>query len=128
MKRRDFCKAAMVVPFIIPSSVLGKNAPSNRMNIASIGTGRMGFGDMRSCLYQGLDKNVRIVAVCDVDSKRAMAAKKTVDDIYAKELGQGKVDGVQVYSDYRKLLERKDIDGVTISTPDHWHALIAIAA
>ena len=97
-------------------------------NMASIGTGRMGRSDMKECLYQGLKVNARVVAVCDVDSKLATIAKKEIDGIYAKELGAGNYDGVQIYGDYRELLERKDIDGVTISTPDHWHGLIAVAA
>lgn len=128
MDRRSFCKAAMVVPFVVPYSGCGKDVPSNRLNMASIGTGRMGRSDMKECLYQGLKVNARVVAVCDVDSKRATIAKKEVDDIYAKELGAGNHDGVRIYGDYRELLERKDIDGVTISTPDHWHGLMAIAA
>ncbi len=128
MDRRDFCKVAAVVPFVVPCSVFGKDAPSDRLNMASIGVGRMGQGDMKECLYRGLKANARIVAVCDVNSKRAAIAKKAVEDIYAKEFGAGNYDGVQVYGDYRQLLARKDIDGVTISTPDHWHGVAAIAA
>ncbi|MCK4959801.1 MAG: Gfo/Idh/MocA family oxidoreductase [Planctomycetes bacterium] len=128
MDRRDFCKTAAVVPFIVPSSVFGKDAPSNRLNMACIGVGRMGRGDMKECLYRGLKVNGRVVAVCDVDSDRAKAAKKMAEGIYAEELGAGNYDDVKVYGDYRELLARKDIDGVTISVPDHWHGVAAIAA
>jgi predicted dehydrogenase len=128
MDRRDFCKAAVAVPFIVPSSVFGKDAPSNMLNMAAIGTGRMGHGDMKECLYQGLKAGARIVAVCDVDSNRVKHAKNEVEKIYAKELGKDNFQKVQTYGDYRELLERKDIDGVTISTPEHWHGLIGIAA
>ncbi|MCK4959631.1 MAG: Gfo/Idh/MocA family oxidoreductase, partial [Planctomycetes bacterium] len=131
MDRRNFLKtasAAVSVPFIVPSSVFGKDAPSNRLNMAAIGTGRMGHSDMKECLNQGLQAGARLVAVCDVDSERAKHAKNEVEKIYAKELGEGNFQKVQVYDDYRELLERKDIDGVTISTPEHWHGLIGIAA
>ncbi|MCK5174108.1 MAG: Gfo/Idh/MocA family oxidoreductase [Planctomycetes bacterium] len=130
MDRRTFVKASasVTVPFIVPSSVFGKDAPSNRLNMAAIGTGRMGHSDMKECLNQGLQAGARLVAVCDVDSERAKHAKNEVEKIYAKELGEGNFQKVQVYDDYRELLERKDIDGVTISTPEHWHGLIGIAA
>jgi predicted dehydrogenase len=113
---------------IVPSSVFGKNAPSNTMNMASIGTGRMGHGDMQACLHYGLEHNARMMAVCDLDRKRADHAKGVVEGIYEEQLGKGKYSGVDVYQDYRELLARDDIDGVTISTPEHWHALVGIAA
>lgn len=131
MDRRRFLKtsgSAVAVPFIVPSSVFGKDAPSNRLNMAAIGTGRMGHGDMKECLNRGLQANARIVAVCDLDSNRAKHAKNEIEKMYARELGDGNYQKVKVYGDYRELLERKDIDGVTISTPEYWHGLIGIAA
>ena len=74
----------------------------------------MGTGDARAAAGYG-----DIVAVCDVDKDHAEAAKRD------PKRGKGKAD---IYEDYRKLLDRKDIDLVTISTPDHWHVRIAIAA
>ncbi len=120
--------AAVAAPLIVPSHVFGQNAPSNTMLMASIGTGRMGHGDMKACLYSGLKTNARIVAVCDLDLNRAEHAKGEVVAAYDKEFGKGKYQDIEVYGDYRELLKRKDIDGLTISTPDHWHAKIAVEA
>jgi predicted dehydrogenase len=71
--------------------------------------------------------NARIMAVCDVDSKRLADGKKYVNDYYSKKLGKP-YDGVTMYSDHRELLLNKDIDGVLISTPDHSHAYLGIHA
>jgi predicted dehydrogenase len=85
---------------------------NDRHRIGCIGNGGMGNGDARAAANYG-----DIVAVCDVDRKHAQAL--------SEKLTKGKAE---VFEDYRKLLDRKDIDVVTISTPDHWHARIAIAA
>ena len=69
----------------------------------------------------------RIVAVCDVDSRRVADAKTLVNGYYTKKTGKP-YNGVTTYADYRELLANRDIDAVVISTPDHWHALIAIHA
>lgn len=112
-------------PTIVPASVLGKNAPSNRINVAAIGTGRISRDhDMPGTMQHDM---ARIIAVCDLDSKRAEDAKKLVNDYYTKKSGKP-YDGVAVHTDYRELLLNKDIDAVLISTPDHWHAPIAIEA
>jgi predicted dehydrogenase len=112
-------------PAIVPASVFGKSAPSNRINIGAIGTGRISRGhDMPGVWKYDF---ARIIAVCDLDSKRANDAKVLVDNYYKEKTGKA-YDGVQVYGDYRELLENKDIDAVLISTPDHWHALCAIHA
>jgi predicted dehydrogenase len=89
-------------------------SPNARPRVGCIGLGGMGRGDARAVRRYG-----DIVAVCDVDRQHAEQAR---DD---KNIGNGKAD---IYEDYRKLLDRKDIDVVTISTPDHWHTAIAIAA
>ena len=122
--------AAVAAPMIIRSSVFGQTAPSNTIRLGAIGVGRMGMGDMQQALHQGLSPaiNARIVAVCDLDSLRAKAAKETVEKAYKAKLGEGKFDEVKAYGDFRELLARSDIDGVTISTSEHWHALCAIAA
>ena len=112
-------------PNIVPASVFGKSAPSNRINIGAIGTGRISRGhDMPGVWKYNF---ARIIAVCDLDSKRAADAKVLVDNYYKEKTGKA-YDGVQVYGDYRELLENKDIDAVLISTPDHWHPLNAIHA
>ena len=134
--RRRFLKSsalsagALAVPAIVPSRVLGKNAPSNLLQIGCIGTGRMGHGDMTACLSQGLESSAqaRVVAVCDLDRMRAEHARQEVNGFYQKKLSDQPSPDVAVYEDYRELLARDDIDGVTVSTTDHWHALVAVAA
>lgn len=98
------------------------------MRLGMIGTGRMGLGDMEGIMTVGLREGTeaRVVAVCDVDQNRLRFAKEKVQEFYRSQ-GEEKVS-VDVYSDYRDLLARKDIDAVLISTPERWHALIGIAA
>lgn len=113
------------IPTIVPASVLGKNAPSNRINVGCIGAGRIArIHDM-----PGVWENdfARIIAVCDVDAKRAEEGRQLVNEFYTKKENKP-YDGVKVYTDYHELLQNKDIDAVVVSTPDHWHALIGIHA
>lgn len=136
INRRDFiqstAKGALAstlmvsaFPTIVPASVLGKNAPSNRINVAALGTGRISrTHDMPNVWKYD---HARIIAVCDLDSKRVEDAKKLVNDYYSKKTGKS-YDGVKTYGDYREALQNKDVDAVIISTPDHWHALMAIHA
>jgi predicted dehydrogenase len=116
---------ALAFPSIVPASVFGKNAPSNRINIGAIGTGRISrIHDMPGVWQYDY---ARIMAVCDLDAKRADEAKKLVNETYTRQEGKP-WDGVKVYTDYRELLQNKDIDAVLISTPDHTHAMIGVAA
>ena len=136
MNRRNFVKnslkasAATTIavtgfPTIVPASVIGKNAPSNKINIGAIGVGRISREhDMKETLP--FDQ-ARIMAVCDVDSKRLAEGKKYVNDYYAAKTGKP-YDGVTMYDDHRALLQNKDIDAVLISTPDHSHAYLGIHA
>ena len=112
-------------PSIVPSSVFGETAPSNRINIGAIGTGRISRGHDMPGVWKF--DTARIMAVCDLDSNRANDAKTLVNGYYSRKAGKP-YDGVTVYADFRELLKNKDIDAVIISTPDHWHALIGIAA
>jgi len=115
----------LAMPAIVPSSVFGKNAPSNRINVAAIGTGRISRGhDLPGVLQYNY---AQVMAVCDLDSNRAAEGQKLVNDYYTKRDGKP-FDGVKMYTDYRELLLNKDIDAVVISTPDHTHVLIAAAA
>ncbi|MHC4699056.1 MAG: Gfo/Idh/MocA family protein [Planctomycetota bacterium] len=127
MNRREFLRgsaaattAALLGQTVLPASVFGADAPSNRITFGFVGVGRMGTGDMREIL--GL-KQAQIVAVCDVDSNRVKAAQKTVESRYGQTY-----KGCGTYGDYRDLVAREDIDAVCIATPDHWHVLPAIAA
>src|SRR4030042_2916517 len=116
---------SLSLPSIVPSSVLGKNAPGNRINIGAIGTGRIcRIHDLPG--VWGYD-DTRVIAVCDVDSKRLNDARTLVNDYYSKQSSKS-YNGVTTYTNYRELLSTKDIDAVLISTPDHWHAMIAIEA
>jgi predicted dehydrogenase len=135
LTRRDFLgntvktaigtSIVMGFPTIVPSSVFGRTAPSNKINIGAIGTGRISRGHDLPGVWQYDYANV--VAVCDLDSKRADEGKKLVNEYYSKKNGSP-YDGVKVYTDHRELLKNKDIDAVLISTPDHTHAMIAVAA
>jgi predicted dehydrogenase len=131
LSRREFLKmsaAAALAPAIVPASVFGQSAPSNTLTLGCIGVGRQGRGDMQSAIYRGLEVGVRVVAVCDVDVHRREDAQWLVDKIYATELEKDGYKGCEAYHDYRELLARKDIDGVLIVSPEHWHALQSIHA
>ncbi|MFN2439859.1 MAG: Gfo/Idh/MocA family protein, partial [Chitinophagaceae bacterium] len=107
-------------PTIVPSSVFGKNAPSNKINIAQIGCGRIArTHDLAETFKYDV---ARIMAIADVDRNRLQDGKKLVEGWYAKKTGQTNFVDVKTYDDYHTLLASKDIDAVIISTPDHWHA------
>lgn len=89
-----------------------KEAPSERLRFGAIGVGGRG-----ASIANGARRLSDIVAVCDLDTQRIERVNKS--------LAQGKAEG---YQDYRKILDRKDIDFVTIGTTDHWHTRIAIQA
>ena len=112
-------------PSIVPASVFGAFSPSNRINVGAIGTGRIS----RAHDLPGIWRHdiARIMAVCDLDGKRVQDAKALINEQYAKKTGKP-YDGVTTYTNYRELLANKDVDAVVISTPDHWHTLIAIDA
>ena len=117
---------APVVPLVLPRSVFGANAPSNRITMGFIGMGRQAQG-ANVPGFIALPE-VQILAVCDVDRWRLDAGRKQVEAYYAKNRPSGAVNGCAVYHDFRDLLARADIDAVMISTPDHWHAPMAVAA
>ncbi len=131
MNRRDFLKtstltaASVAVPMIIPASVRGATAPSNRITFGFIGVGRMGGGDLGEILGA---REAQVVAVCDLDANRVAAAQARVDARYAAERSSGAYKGCTAHGDYRELVARDDIDAVSIATPDHWHALPVVAA
>ncbi len=133
MQRRSFIKkatagtaGAILVPTIIPSHVLGKTAPSNRIQVAQIGFGRIA---MTHDLPETLKNQYAMgVAVADVDINRAHKGKKWIEDYYAGQTGRKDYADIKVYQDYREMLEDKNIDAVIVSTPDHWHAKPAIDA
>lgn len=131
LSRRKFIQSsamasvALGIPSIVPASVFGKYAPSNRINVGAIGTGRISRGHDMPGIWK--HEFAQIVAVCDLDSNRAKEAKELVNGYYTKKNGKP-YDGTKTYTDYRELLQNKDVDAVVISTPDHWHALNVIHA
>ena len=116
---------AFILPTIVPSSVFGKNPPSDKINIGWIGCGRQGSGDLRATIRFD---TARLVAVADLDSNRAALGKKLIEDTYTKSTGNKNYVDVKTYGDYKELLLNKSIDAVLITTPDHWHAQPAIEA
>ncbi len=118
MSRRRFIGAA-AAPLILPARRLGRAAPSNRINLLAIGTGRQGMNANLKTLL-GFEE-IRVVGVCDVDRWRAQNAKGIVDRHY----GDGEC---RLFTDFREALEMKGIDAVMDSTPDHWHAHTSLAA
>ena len=128
--RRSFLKTAVrsgvglaVLPSIIPARLLGADAPSKKINVAQIGCGRMGRSDLGNVLNESL---ARVVAVCDLDSKRLAAGKKMVEDYYT-ERGESGVN-VKIFLNYHDVLASPDIDAVVVTVPDHSHARLAIDA
>src|ERR1700722_17869823 len=94
-------------PAIVPSSVFGSLAPSNRINVGAIGAGRISrIHDMPGVWKYD---SVRIIAVCDLDSKRVEDGKKLVNDYYNQKTGKP-YDGVTGYANYHELLANKDVD------------------
>ena len=138
ISRRTFVRKASeatlvaAAPLFIPARLLrGATAPSNRIRVGCIGTGRIGIShDMPGVVGSGL---ADILAVSDLDSRRAAYAKtrtaRMVTDAAARGVAQaGAQPDVGVYTDYRELLERRDIDAVTVSLPDHQHAEVVLRA
>jgi predicted dehydrogenase len=127
LPRAALASTAIAFPMIVPSRLLGADAPSNRVRVGHIGCGRIASGhDMPGVVKADL---ADVVAVCDLDSKRAAAGKATIEKLYRdNNIQGGKAPDIAVYTDYQELLARKDIDAVVISLPDHWHAQMALAA
>ena len=127
--RREFLKRSAVIsagtfiiPHIIPSTALGmggKLPPSDRIVMGAIGNGARGTGNLRDFLRRA--KEVQYVAVCDVDTTHSAKAKGMIDLI-------NKNTDCRIYDDYREFLEKEKLDAVSIALPDHWHALVYIAA
>jgi predicted dehydrogenase len=119
LSRRSFMRkslaAGALAPMIVSSRVFGAN---DRIALAGIGMGSQGRGDLRGLM--GFDE-IQAVAVCDVVGRHAQEAKRHVDERYNNS-------DCKIYTDYREVLARSDIDAVLIGTPDHWHAVMSIEA
>src|SRR5680860_1323567 len=126
--RRKFITqtAALSTFTIIPNWVLsgrGNIAPSDRINLGYIGAGRQALNLQKAFLKTG---EVQITAVCDVYQAKVENFVSEVNFYYAEKTGRAKFQGCQGYEDFRKILNRKDIDAVVIATPDHWHGVLAV--
>ena len=121
--RREFLRAAAAAaaPYFLTSTALGAEgrAPaSDRIAMGAIGIGGRGGGNMRGFTHR---REVQMLAVCDVVEGKRLGAKKAVDT-------HQRNNDCTAYNDFRDLMDRSDIDAVSIATPDHWHGLVAIAA
>jgi len=126
--RRSFLKATLAAgaaPLFLPSHVWSaETKPNDRLGIGFIGCGTQGRGLAGGFLGK---KETQVLATCDVDTTRREALRDRVQAHYAKETGSD-YKGCEAFNDFRELIARPDIDAVVIATPDHWHAIIAIAA
>jgi len=138
VSRRSFLKkasaiaagavGAVSVPWTIPGSALGLDgnvAPSERITMGLIGCGSHGLGWNLNLMYQNPVQHV--IAVCDVDKNYLENTRKRTDELYSERYGDS-YKACNAYTDFRDLVNRKDIDAVCIATPDHWHVLLSVFA
>src|SRR5262245_44638543 len=132
MQRRQFLKTAaagLATPFILDAKITADErqgqGPNGRINLGFIGVGMLGRGHLGGFLG---NRAVQVVAVCDVHRGRLDDAVNRVHQAYAEERRSGTYRGCAAITDFRELINRRDIDAVVISTPDHWHAIPAILA
>ena len=125
VSRRGFMRTAGVAagavaafPTIIPSSVLGQNAPSKVLTVACVGVGGMGLAHISQMVKRD---TVRIVSVADVDVYHQKRAAQIINKQYGS-------DDCRMTGDFREVTRAKDIDLITVATPDSWHAIPAIDA
>jgi predicted dehydrogenase len=124
LSRRDFVKGSLAglalaaAPNLLTTRLRGQTAPANQLGVGVIGTGGMGQGHLDVLL--GFP-DVRVLAVCDVDRWHRSSAADKVNQTYGNR-------DCALYADFRELVARRDLDAVWVCSPDHWHALAALAA
>ncbi len=113
--------AGLGFPTLLPASVLGRDgatSPSSRVNLGCIGVGWQGTSNMEAFLEL---RDVRVIAVCDIDKDHLKNAQDLVNRKYGNE-------DCATFHHFEELLSRTDIDAVSLGLPDHWHSIPAIAA
>ena len=115
--RRTFVQAAMGLAAGFTYTKRTLAAPSDKIQFGFVGVGRQGTSRLNEFMRQ---PDVVAAAVCDLDENHLRNAAATVEKVQGHH--------PQTFHDFRKLLERKDLDAVMIATPDHWHALAMVAA
>jgi predicted dehydrogenase len=121
----DSAKATLAFT-IVPRFVLGGkgySAPSDRINLGFIGTGKQG-----RILMSYFANKAQIIAGSDVDTKKLALFQSLTEKAYAAAAGTTSYKGFKGYADFRELLHQKDIDAVVIASPDHWHAVHTVMA
>ncbi|MBN2507128.1 MAG: Gfo/Idh/MocA family oxidoreductase [Verrucomicrobia bacterium] len=121
--------AVWAAPIIAPGSVFGAQGavpPADRITVGFMGTGRQAiYANVPGFLRE---PDAQVVALCDVDAWRLENAAQAVEAAYGKRTRSGTFKGCAAFRDWREMLARGDIDAVMISTPDHWHVPMAVAA
>ncbi|MBD3274616.1 MAG: gfo/Idh/MocA family oxidoreductase [Candidatus Marinimicrobia bacterium] len=130
MNRRTFLKSTigsglglLAAPYLVPSTVFGQTAPSEKITLGFVGMGKQGTYLLRAFLNE---PNTQVLAVCDVDELKLNRAQRMTNEFYANQSGAGAYDGCDKYELFEDVVNRDDIDGVVIATPDHWHALVVV--
>jgi predicted dehydrogenase len=141
-RRRDFLKSTAALaalagtPALLPATVFGANAPSNRITIGFIGCGNQSTIDLPAFLVHD---DCQVLAVCDVNTAShgyrhpdqylgRKPAQEKVNAFYAARNDSSSYRGCDAYKDFREVLGRKDIDAVALVVPDHWHGLMTVKA
>jgi predicted dehydrogenase len=119
IRRMAGVSGVAAAPLVLPARVFGAAAPSKQITLGFVGLGNEGYGHNLKAML--VEKDARVVAVCDVMASRRTRARETVEKQYS-------ATGCKEIADFRDLIARKDIDAVVISTPDHWHVPISLMA
>ncbi len=117
IKRRQFIQAAAAGTTLTQTPFIRAANKGKRYRTALIGSGWWGMNILREAMKAG---NTKVVGICDVDQDRLEIAAEEVQDLSG--------DQPKVYTDFRELLDKEEIDVAIVATPDHWHAINTIAA
>ena len=117
--------AGLCAPLVVRATALGAGAapPSDRLTMGFIGMGKQCGGHLGAMLGRS---TVQVLAVCDIDEEKRTLAKRSADGRYAARIKSGACKTVEAYNDFRRIVDRTDIEAVLIATPDHWHAITTV--